>query len=74
MRPIESEEDTMAKLRVHALTVSVDGYAAGPDQSLERPLGVGGEELHEWMLRTRGWHEMTGQEGGDTGLDDDLFA
>jgi len=38
----------MAKLRVHNLAVSLDGYAAGPDQSPAEPLGVGGEQLHEW--------------------------
>lgn len=40
----------MAKLRVHQLSISLDGFAAGPHQSLEDPLGVGGEALHEWMF------------------------
>jgi dihydrofolate reductase len=40
----------MAKLRVHNLSVSLDGYAAGPDQTLAEPLGVRGEDLHEWMF------------------------
>src|SRR5262249_47628638 len=40
----------MAKLRVHNLSISLDGYAAGPDQSVENPLGVGGESLHEWIF------------------------
>lgn len=40
----------MPKLRVHAFTTSVDGYVAGPDQSLDNPLGVGGTELHPWMF------------------------
>jgi dihydrofolate reductase len=60
----------MPKLRVHNLAVSLDGYAAGPDQSIEDPLGVGGEDLHEWMFATRGGREMMGQAGGDEGVDD----
>ncbi len=59
----------MTKVRF-TITMSVDGYVAGPEQTREEPLGKGGEELHEWVFPTRTWHEMTGQEGGDTGLDD----
>ena len=59
----------MTKLRF-TITMSVDGYAAGPDQSLEEPLGKGGEALHEWMFATRSFREMSGEEGGDTGADD----
>ena len=40
----------MTELRVHNLSVSLDSYAAGPDQSPEQPLGVGGEQLHEWIF------------------------
>jgi hypothetical protein len=40
------------RLRVHNLSISVRGYAAGPDRSLEHPLGVGGERLHEWVFAT----------------------
>ncbi|TIM61809.1 MAG: dihydrofolate reductase, partial [Mesorhizobium sp.] len=43
----------MSKLRVNAFTLSLDGYGAGPDQTLENPLGVGGEGLHKWMIGTR---------------------
>lgn len=64
----------MSKLRVHAFTVSIDGYGAGPRQSLENPLGVGGLGLHEWMFATRTARQMFGQEGGDTGVEDDLVA
>jgi hypothetical protein len=53
------------KLRVHNFSVSVDGYAAGPDQSLDNPLGVGGEELHNWLVVTRTFRKMSGEEGGD---------
>jgi dihydrofolate reductase len=54
--------------------MSVDGYVAGPNQSLAEPLGVGGERLHGWMFATRTWSRMVGEEGGDEGLDDDFAA
>jgi dihydrofolate reductase len=63
----------MAKLRVHNLSVSLDGYAAGPDQSRAEPLGVGGEQLHEWMFRTAHWRARTGEPDGETGVDDDFL-
>ena len=43
----------MAKVRVHSIGTSLDGYAAGPDQSLDNPFGVGGDGLHEWVFATR---------------------
>src|SRR3954466_4333295 len=64
----------MPKLRVHTMTMSLDGYAAGPDQSREEPLGVDGERLHTWMFGTRHWHTMTGSPGGDEGTDHRLVA
>ncbi len=64
----------MSKLRVHALAMSLDGYVAGPNQSLDEPLGVGGEQLHEWIFETRTWKQMTGQPGGTTGVDDEFMA
>jgi dihydrofolate reductase len=54
----------MSKFRFH-LTVSADGYAAGPDQSEENPLGVGGEELHDWAVPLEAWRKPHGKEGGD---------
>jgi dihydrofolate reductase len=60
----------MSKLRVHSLAMSLDGYVAGPDQSVEEPLGVGGEALHDWMFETRHWHRRIGEPGGTTGVDD----
>ncbi len=60
----------MARLRVHNFSVSLDGYGAGPNQSLEDPVGVGGERLHEWILDTRSFRARSGLEGGRTGLDD----
>jgi dihydrofolate reductase len=63
------------KLRVNAFTVSADGFGAGPDQSLEHPLGRGGEQLHEWLLPTRTFQQsVQGRDGGTTGIDDDFAA
>ncbi len=55
----------MAKLRLH-ITMSLDGYVAGLDQDEENPLGVGGQELHEWVFPLREFREMHGGEGGET--------
>ena len=63
----------MSKLRVHAFGISLDGYGAGPDQSLDHPLGRGGEALHEWLYPTRTFQRMFGKDGA-TGPDDDLAA
>jgi dihydrofolate reductase len=60
----------MPRLIVHSFSVSIDGYGAGPDQSLDHPLGVGGEALHDWFVQTRTWREMHGEDGGETGPDD----
>lgn len=64
----------MPKLRVHNFAVSLDGYAAGPDQDLANPLGVGGTRLHEWVWETRAGQRMIGQEGGEDGIDNDFIA
>jgi dihydrofolate reductase len=64
----------MTALRVHAFSVSLDGFGAGPNQSLAEPLGKGGEALHAWVVKTRSFHAMTGREGGTTGADDALAA
>src|SRR6202046_3633204 len=61
----------MSKVRVSAFAVSLDGYSAGPRQSLDNPLGVRGPELFEWFFSTRTWKEMHGQEGGSTGIDNE---
>jgi len=63
----------MPKLRFQ-ISMSLDGYVAGPDQSVEDPIGRRGMELHEWAFATRTFHEMHGREGGDTGLDDEHAA
>ncbi len=63
----------MGKLKF-TMSMSLDGYVAGPDQSLEHPLGEGGMALHTWAFATRTFCEMQGREGGETGLDDDQAA
>jgi len=74
------------KVRVHCFGVSLDGYGAGPKQSLENPLGVGGLGLMEWFFPTRTFQklhnrelvdapdELFGKEGGGAGVDDDFAA
>jgi len=69
-----TEERLMAKLRVHAFSISLDGYGAGPNQGLEDPLGVGGEQLHEWVVATRTFQQLYGEKDGTTGVDDDFTA
>jgi len=54
------------------LSMSLDGYVAGPNPTLDEPLGEGGEELHEWLLATRAWRASHGKEGGETGVDSDI--
>jgi dihydrofolate reductase len=56
------------------ISVSLDGYVAGPNQSLEEPLGEGGEELHEWWVHTKSFKDVHGGEGGATGVDSDIGA
>ncbi|HEY2591482.1 MAG TPA: dihydrofolate reductase family protein [Steroidobacteraceae bacterium] len=64
----------MAKVKVSAFSISIDGFGAGPRQSLENPLGVGGLALHDWAFATRTFQRMFGQEGGAAGIDDDFAA
>jgi dihydrofolate reductase len=64
----------MPKLRVHNFSISLDGYGAGPDQSLDDPLGVGGTALHDWFVPTRTFQQVHGKEGGTTGVDDEFAA
>lgn len=65
----------MPRLRVHALSVSLDGFVAGPDQGPDTPLGTGGAALHEWVFATRtGRGMITGESGGSTGIDDEMVA
>ena len=53
----------MSKLRLR-ISMSLDGFVAGPHQSLENPLGVGGMRLHEWVFPLAAWRSMQGQKGG----------
>lgn len=54
------------------ISISLDGFVAGPNQSPENPLGEGGEGLHEWAFATEGWRKAHGQEGGEPGADSEL--
>ena len=62
----------MSRLRVHCFSISLDGYGAGPRQNLENPFGTGGLSLHEWMHATRTFRQIIGEDGGATGIADDL--
>jgi dihydrofolate reductase len=62
----------MSKVRIAGFNVSMDGYAAGPNQSLENPLGENGPSIFQWFFPTRMFHEMVGKEGGETGPDNDF--
>ena len=54
------------------ISISLDGFAAGPDQSTENPLGVGGERLHEWAVATDAWRKQHGSEGGVHNADSEV--
>jgi dihydrofolate reductase len=56
------------------ISMSLDGYVAGPNQTLEDPLGKGGLQLHEWVVRLANWRERHGQSGGERGADDEVVA
>jgi dihydrofolate reductase len=60
----------MSKVRVAGFSVSIDGFGAGPDQSLEDPLGKRGRELHDWFYPTRTFRSMSGEAGGTDGVDE----
>jgi dihydrofolate reductase len=64
----------MPKVRVHNFAISLDGYGAGPKQDRDDPLGVGGEALHDWFVPTRTFQQVSGKQGGTTGIDDDFAA
>jgi dihydrofolate reductase len=56
------------------ISISLDGFAAGPNQSLENPLGEGGERLHEWVTATEAWRAQHGMEGGERNADSEVAA
>jgi dihydrofolate reductase len=60
----------MTRVRVAGFSISLDGFGAGAEQSLENPLGHGGMDLHQWLFGTRMFHAMTGKDGGSDGADD----
>jgi len=60
----------MGKVRVAGFAISIDGFGAGPEQSLENPLGRRGKELHQWFYGTRSFRSMIGLEGGSDGVDE----
>ncbi len=62
----------MGKVRTSAFSVSIDGFGAAPRQSLENPFGEGGMVLPGWFLQTRTFRQTFGQDGGSTGLDDEV--
>jgi len=63
-----------AKLKLD-ISMSLDGFVAGPNQTLEEPLGVGGERLHEWAFRLASWREPHGLSGGDAeAVDNEVVA
>lgn len=62
----------MAKLRFQ-ISVSLDGFIAGPNQSEEQPLGEGGEELHEWVFKLTAWRQPHGKEGGEVNASSEVF-
>lgn len=62
----------MAKVKVAAFSVSLDGYGAGTDQSRQNPLGKRGEELHEWMFPTKMFQSLYGKGVGTEGVDNDF--
>jgi dihydrofolate reductase len=65
----------MSRVRVEGFTISLDGYGAGPNQSLESPLGEGGMDLHQWLFPTRTLQRnLFGKDEGTTGVDDDFAA
>lgn len=65
----------MSKLRVESFTISLDGYGAGPNQGLEKPMGERGQTLHQWAIPTQTFQSMVfGQTGGETGVDNDIAA
>jgi dihydrofolate reductase len=66
----------MSRVRVCCFSVSIDGFGAGPNQSLEHPLGERGEELHQWVFPTHAFRSMhgDGSQTGETGIDNDMVV
>jgi dihydrofolate reductase len=63
----------MSRTRVQFFSVSLDGFGTGEGSTRDAPFGHAGERLHEWMFRTRWWHERIGEPGGSGGIDDTVL-
>jgi dihydrofolate reductase len=61
-------------LLTNQITISLDGFVAGPNQSVEHPLGEGGERLHDWVVTTRAWRAQHGLQGGEEGPDSEVVG
>jgi dihydrofolate reductase len=61
----------MGKLTLD-ISMSLDGFVAGPNQTLDEPLGEGGEQLHEWVVATASWRERHGKSAGETNVDSEV--
>lgn len=61
------------RLKLSCFAVSLDGFGTGDGLNEQEPFGHAGQRLHQWMMATRSWHEMTGQPGGSTGVDDSFI-
>ena len=63
----------MSKVRTH-ISISLDGYGAGPNETHENPLGEGGEQLHDWVVELSAWRKSHGMEGGEDNASSAIFA
>ena len=63
----------MSKVRAH-ISISLDGFVAGPNQTQQDPLGEGGEQLHEWIFGLKAWREPHGREGGEDNVSNKVLA
>jgi dihydrofolate reductase len=68
------KEARMSRLVVRCFSISIDGFGAGPEQSLDNPMGKGGMTLHSWVFKTKSFQEMHGSGGGDADSIDESFA
>jgi dihydrofolate reductase len=70
--PAYGRRNRMSSVTGH-ISISLDGFVAGPNQSAERPLGEGGERLHEWAIRTASWREQHALQGGEQSVDAEVI-
>lgn len=68
----ENKNARKTRVRVESFSISLDGYGAAENQSLDNPMGIGGHAVHDWFRSTRRWNQMTGGEGGTEGIDNDF--